>query len=128
MSLSRPASDDVLAALCDFVTRIDELDPDAPPLGKWTTRVDGREIQLTLRAPVAQALVEALRAYHDPRDQGRCDHCGSRRLDDNFLCRDCGQPNGLFGRMLTERAARYAESATTASTPSGGGRHAQDRG
>lgn len=73
----------VQAALAEFVTRIDALDPEAPPCGEV-------EVTLALRAPVAEALVAALRAYHDPRDLGRCQHCGGPRLDENFLCRDCG--------------------------------------
>jgi hypothetical protein len=65
-------------------------------------------VWLAISAPVARALVEALRNYHDPRDRGRCDHCGGRRLDDNFfLCLDCQRPNGLFGQLVMERAAGH---------------------
>jgi hypothetical protein len=95
--------DDVLTALREFVARIDAFDPQAPPCGEV-------EVRLALRTPVAEALVAALRAYHDPRDLGRCAHCGSLRLDENFLCRDCGGLNGLFGRMIAERAARTDHS------------------
>ncbi|GII23124.1 hypothetical protein [Planosporangium mesophilum] len=116
--------DALLAALRDFAARIDALDPAAPLVGDLEVRLGGQQVRLTLRAPVARALVEALRAYHDPRDQGRCDHCGGRRLDDNFLCRDCGRPNGLFGQLLAERAARYTESEAIEAPP--GGRHARD--
>ncbi|MEV0560010.1 hypothetical protein [Dactylosporangium sp. NPDC050588] len=56
---------------------------------------------------VARAFVEALVSYQDPRDRGSCDHCGGARLDDNFVCADCGQPSGLFGQLLRERAARF---------------------
>ena len=107
--MSRTPPDDVAAALADFVARIDALDPAAPRHGELTVRLGEAESRVTLSVPVARALVEALRAYHDPRDQGRCEHCGGRRLDDNFLCRDCGRPNGLFGQLIAERAARYAE-------------------
>ncbi|GAA3189359.1 hypothetical protein ACFO1B_36740 [Dactylosporangium siamense] len=69
-------------------------------------RVDGGAVVL-LSPGVARAFVEALRAYQDPRDRGSCDHCGGPRLDDNFICADCGQPSGLFGQLLRERAARY---------------------
>lgn len=126
--MSLPAPDGVLAAVRDFVARIDALDPDAPPLGDLTICLSGRESRLALRAPVARALVEALRGYHDPRDRGRCDHCGSPRLDDNFLCRDCGQPNGLFGQMLAERAARHIEPAAISTTPVDESRHARPAG
>ncbi|GHJ48893.1 hypothetical protein Cs7R123_62350 [Catellatospora sp. TT07R-123] len=107
--MARPHSQDALAALRDFVTRIDALDPHATALGELTVRLDGEEVRLTLRAPVAEALVEALRVYHDPRDRGRCDHCGGGRLDDNFRCLDCGRFSGVFGQLLAERAAGYTE-------------------
>lgn len=97
----------MLGAVREFVDRIDAFDPEAPPQGELALRLAGQEAELTLRAPVARALVAALRAYHDPRDRGRCEHCNGRRLDDNFLCQDCGRPNGVFGQLLAERAARY---------------------
>ncbi|RLK24051.1 hypothetical protein DER29_1944 [Micromonospora sp. M71_S20] len=117
-----PAPDDVLAALRDFVARVDALDPGAPPQGEVVIGLRGAESRLALSAPVARALVEALRAYHDPRDRGRCDHCGGGRLDDNFLCGDCGRPSGLFGQLISERAARHTEQAEVPA----GGRHARD--
>jgi hypothetical protein len=97
-------SDEVAGALREFVERIEVFDR--------TSAAGAVEIQvgdhaLSMRVPVAKALVEALRAYHDPRDRGTCDHCGGPRLDDNFVCADCGQPSGVFGQLLRERAARY---------------------
>jgi hypothetical protein len=102
-------SDEVLTALREFVARIDALDPGATPRSEFTARFGGDEARLTITPPVARALVEALNAYRDPRDQGPCDHCGGRRIDDNFMCLDCGQLNGLFGQLIAERAARYRE-------------------
>jgi rubredoxin len=98
--VSSPSSSEVAAALREFAERIGGLEP-AVSTGEPI------EIRLTLRPAVARAFVEALRSYHDPRDRGRCDHCGGARLDDNFLCRDCGQPSGVFGQMIRERAAGY---------------------
>ncbi|MFI5959210.1 hypothetical protein [Cryptosporangium sp. NPDC051539] len=95
---------DVGNLLRDFAARIDAYEPDAPVSAE--IEVDG--VALTLRAPVVRALAEALAAYHDPRDRGRCDHCGGPRMDENFQCRDCGRLSGLFGRMVTERAASYS--------------------
>ncbi|MEW2376736.1 hypothetical protein AB0883_11605 [Micromonospora sp. NPDC047812] len=122
------APDDVLAAIRDFVARVDALDPGAPPQGELVLGLRGAESRLALSAPVARALVEALRAYHDPRDRGRCDHCGGGRLDDNFLCGDCGRPSGLFGRLISERAARHTEQPAVPAAPAAGGRHARDDG
>ena len=112
---------DVLAALQDFVTRIDALDPAGTPVGAFTVRLGGQEARLMLRAPVAQALVEALQAYRDPRDQGGCAQCGGRRLDHNFVCRDCGRPNGLFGQTdrRTGRPAWRARVRSDESPPTG---------
>ncbi|MGC9665769.1 hypothetical protein ACNTMW_04350 [Planosporangium sp. 12N6] len=105
---------DVVAALRDFVERIDALDRSggiADPAGGADTTIEVRSgddrARLAITASVARALVEALRGYHDPRDRGACDHCGGRRLDDNLLCLDCQRPNGLFGQLVMERAARY---------------------
>jgi hypothetical protein len=90
--------------LLAFVERVGPLYP--PSDRSVEIRVDG--VPVVLSAPVARALVEAMRAYHDPNDRGSCDHCGGRRLDNNFLCADCGQPSGVFGQLVRERAARYA--------------------
>jgi hypothetical protein len=103
-------SEQLAAAVRDFVARIDDLDPTAPVVADVSIRIGSSEISFSCREPVAAALVAALRDYYDPRDQGPCDHCGSRRMDDNFVCRDCGQANGVFGRMLAERAGRFVES------------------
>lgn len=93
-------STDVQAAVREFIARIDEVDPEAPVVGELTLGLGEATERVTLRAPVARALVEALRAYHDPRDRGTCAHCGTGRLDDDFVCRTCGIVNGLFGQTL----------------------------
>jgi hypothetical protein len=98
---------DVVAALRDFVDRIGALDTAAGAVGAIEVRAGADQVRLAMTPPVARALVDALRNYHDPRDRGPCDHCGGRRLDDNFLCLDCQRPNGLFGQLVMERAARY---------------------
>ncbi|MBV1850072.1 hypothetical protein [Catellatospora tritici] len=123
--MARRASEDVLAAVHAFITRIDALDPHAPAFGELTVRLGEEEVTLTLRAPVAEAMVEALRVYHDPRDRGRCDHCGSGWLDDNFRCRDCGGFSGVFGQLLAERAAGYTEPEAIAPLSAEPGRHAR---
>jgi hypothetical protein len=97
-------TDALAAALRQFAARIAELDPPGSA-AVVELAVGGTPVMLTESA--ARALHEAVLAYHDPRDRGACDHCGSRRLDDNFLCADCRQPSGVFGQLIRERAARY---------------------
>ena len=97
-------TDDLADALRQFAARIAALDPPGSAAVVEVT-VGGTSVELTGSA--ARALREALLTYHDPRDRGACDHCGSRRLDDNFLCADCRQPSGVFGQLIRERAARY---------------------
>src|SRR5690349_24906129 len=113
--MSTPYSADVLAAFRDFVTRLDELDPQAPVAGELTVGLGDATERLTLRLPVARALTEALRGYHDPRDRGSCAHCATGRLDDDFVCRDCGIVNGLFGQTI----AAFVASAPQDSEPRG---------
>ncbi|MFB9239077.1 hypothetical protein ACFFWC_26705 [Plantactinospora siamensis] len=105
--MAREDLDAVLAALREFVAEVHGFAPDAAPVGTLDLVAGDRRVALELTAPVARALVAALAGYHDPRDRGRCEHCQGRRLDDNFLCLDCHRPNGVFGAMLAERAARY---------------------
>ena len=97
-------SDDLAEALRRFAARIAALDPPGSPTVAELT-VDGATVALTGSA--VRALTEATLTYHDPRDRGACDHCGSRRLDDNFLCADCMGASGVFGQLVRERAARY---------------------
>lgn len=105
--MTRASLDEMVDAIERFVARIDAYEPAAEPLGTIEVRVAGRADRLSVSEPVAVALIAALAGYHDPRDQGCCGHCGGRRLDHNFLCLDCQRPNGVFGTMLAERAARY---------------------
>jgi hypothetical protein len=109
MPISVP--NDVVAAIREFVERVHAIDPAAEAVGAIDVRVagevDGDEARLLLSTPAVRGLIEALRGYHDPRDRGLCDHCSGRRLDHNFRCLDCGRPNGVFGAMVMERAARY---------------------
>ncbi|GAB3873299.1 hypothetical protein ACFPIJ_01240 [Dactylosporangium cerinum] len=114
---SGSSAGDVTAALEAFARRIGVFDPGSGSIGGVDGGVDGGADGVEVRVDggaavwlspgVARAFVEALLAYQDPRDRGSCDHCGGPRLDDNFMCADCGQPSGLFGQLLRERAARY---------------------
>ncbi|MEU8229932.1 hypothetical protein AB0C12_10025 [Actinoplanes sp. NPDC048967] len=113
--MSTPHSAEVLAALRDFVARLDGLDPAAPLVGELVVGLGDETERLPLRLPVARALTEALRGYHDPRDRGSCAHCANGRLDDDFVCRDCGIVNGLFGQTI----AAFVASAPRDPEPRG---------
>ncbi|MFF5226906.1 hypothetical protein [Dactylosporangium sp. NPDC000521] len=97
---------EVAAAVEGFARRIAVFDP-PPGDGGGGVEVTAGDAVVRLSPGVARAFVEALVSYQDPRDRGSCDHCGGARLDDNFVCADCGQPSGLFGQLLRERAARF---------------------
>ncbi|MDG4826796.1 hypothetical protein O7635_33515 [Asanoa sp. WMMD1127] len=90
--------DEVRTAVDEFATRIDAL---GPPSGAPVA------VEVELSPAAAKALVEALRSWHDPRDQGSCAQCGTGRLDETFTCVSCGQPAGLFGQLVRERLARH---------------------
>ncbi|GIF67818.1 hypothetical protein Ais01nite_58530 [Asanoa ishikariensis] len=89
--------DEVRSAVEEFAARIDALAPDPGSPSPVT---------VSLSPAAAHALVEALRSYRDPRDHGRCDQCGTGRLDETFTCTSCGQPAGLFGQLVRERLSR----------------------
>jgi hypothetical protein len=98
-------TDDLAAALRQFADRIAALDP--PGSASVTVEVTVGDMPVMLTGSGVHALAEAMLTYHDPRDRGACDHCGSPRLDDNFRCADCMRPSGVFGELIRERAARY---------------------
>jgi hypothetical protein len=94
------AAPELQTALAEFAARIDALAPgSAPPVS----------LTVTVSPAAAQALVAALRAYHDPRDHGECDQCVTGRLDETFTCLSCGQPNGVFGQLVRERLGRHRQ-------------------
>lgn len=108
--MTSPVGDRLIAALRDFVERIEAVAPvsDGPAVARLTVTTDGGEANVAVTGSVAVALMMALREYRDPRDNGRCEHCGGRRLDANLMCADCQRPNGVFGQLIMERAARHA--------------------
>lgn len=108
--MTSPVGHELVAALRDFVERIEAVVPvpDGPAVAHVAVSTDGGEASLSVSGSVAVALIMALREYHDPRDNGRCEHCGGRRLDANLMCADCKRPNGVFGQLIMERAARHA--------------------
>ena len=57
---------------------------------------------------VVRAMCRALASYRDPDDRGTCIECGSRRLDENLHCRDCGRLHGILGEVIAQHARRVA--------------------
>ncbi|WP_162907520.1 hypothetical protein [Allorhizocola rhizosphaerae] len=101
----------VVTTLRDFVARIASLDTpvEREPTIELRVICGDTDETLTLSPSVVQALKHALEDYHDPRDSGDCDHCGSRRVDRNFICQDCGEASGVFGQLLKEHSSRYRD-------------------
>ncbi len=105
----------VVPILRDFVARIAALDSPAEREPSIQLRVISHDAAgehdetLTLSPSAVQALKHALEDYHDPRDSGNCDHCGSPRVDRNFICLDCGEANGVFGQLLKEHHGRHTD-------------------
>lgn len=99
----------IVLTLRDFANRISALDlpSERQPATVIKLSADGVEETIELTPSALQALKHALEDYHDPRDCGECDHCGSRRIDRNFICLACGQANGVFGQLLREHSSRY---------------------
>jgi hypothetical protein len=104
---------DPIELLRQFVERVAPYDPD--PSGTPVASVELRHRHATERLPLTPYLVRALGAalagYRDPADRGCCAQCGSRRLDDNLHCLDCGRLHGILGEVIAARAARMAPDA-----------------
>jgi hypothetical protein len=104
---------DPIAALRDFVERVSPYDPEpgANPAGTVELRYGHAVDTHPLSPHVARALQDALAAYRDPADRGRCGNCGGRRLDDNLHCQDCGRLHGVLGAVIADRADRLRQDA-----------------
>lgn len=98
------------ALLAHFVARVSPYDPapDAPPVAVLGLRTAYGESTFTLGDHAVRALCRALEAYRDPDDRGACIQCGSRRLDENLHCRDCGRLHGILGEVIAHHARRVA--------------------
>ncbi|MGA5301157.1 hypothetical protein ACPCHT_14585 [Nucisporomicrobium flavum] len=102
---------DPAAVLADFVGRVAPYDP-APEAGAVAVlglRTALGDVTFQLGDHVVRALCRALEAYRDPEDRGLCIGCGSRQLDENLHCRDCGRLHGILGEVIARHARRVAE-------------------
>ncbi|MFK3981361.1 hypothetical protein ACI2K4_13405 [Micromonospora sp. NPDC050397] len=112
---------DPIDVLREFVDRVVPYDPDpaAVPLASVEVRHRRATERFVLTPHLVRALAGALAGYRDPGDRGRCAQCGSRRLDDNLHCLDCGRLHGVLGEVIAARAVRVASADGAADGYSG---------
>ena len=99
------------AVFAEFIERVACYDP-APESGPGAViglRTALGEATFQVSDHVIRAMCRALEAYRDPADRGKCISCGSRSLDENLHCRDCGRLHGILGEVIAEHARRVAE-------------------
>ena len=101
---------DPAAVVAEFLDRVSPYDPapDAPPVAVLGVRTALGEATFPVGDHVLRALCKALASYRDPDDRGTCIDCGSRRLDENLHCRDCGRLHGILGEVIAQHARRVA--------------------
>ena len=107
------ASFDPAAVVAEFIDRVSPYDPspDARPVAIVGVRTAVGEAVFTVSDHVVRAMCRALASYRDPEDRGTCVECGSRHLDENLHCSDCGRLHGILGQVIAEHAARVAAAA-----------------
>jgi hypothetical protein len=101
---------DPAAVVAEFVDRVVPYDPspETAPVAVLGLRTALGEATFTMGDHVVRALCRALASYRDPEDRGTCIDCGSRRLDENLHCQDCGRLHGILGEVIAQHARRVA--------------------
>ncbi len=101
---------DPAAVVAEFLDRVAPYDPvaAAAPVAVLGVRTALGEATFTMSDHVVRAMCRALASYRDPADRGTCIGCGSRRLDDNLHCQDCGRLHGILGEVIAQHARRVA--------------------
>ena len=96
--------------VAEFVDRVAPYDPaaDSAPVAVFGVRTALGEATFGVGDHVLRAMCRALASYRDPDDRGTCVQCGSRRLDENLHCRDCGRLHGILGEVIAQHARRVA--------------------
>ncbi|GAB1689199.1 hypothetical protein [Krasilnikovia sp. M28-CT-15] len=110
---------DPTAVLAEFIDRVAHFDPapDAAPVAVLGLRTALSEATFTVGDHVVRAMCKALASYRDPADHGVCIQCGSRRLDENLHCRECGQLHGILGQVIAQHARRVAKETGAEEEP-----------
>jgi hypothetical protein len=106
---------DPAAVLAEFIDAVAPYDPNpgADPVAVVGIRTALGEGVFAMSDHVIRAMCKALASYHDPEDRGTCNGCGSRRLDENLHCQDCGRLHGILGQVIAEHARRVAAEEQT---------------
>jgi hypothetical protein len=106
---------DPAAVLAEFIDAVAPYDPNpgADPVAVVGVRTALGEGVFAMSDHVIRAMCRALASYHDPEDRGTCNGCGSRRLDENLHCQDCGRLHGILGQVIAEHARRVAAEDQT---------------
>ncbi len=101
---------DPAAVVAEFIDAVAPYDPspEAAPVAVVGVRTALGEATFAVSDHVIRAMCRALASYRDPEDRGSCIECGSRRLDENLHCPDCGRLHGILGEVIAEHAARVA--------------------
>jgi hypothetical protein len=101
---------DPAAVVAEFIDAVSPYDPqpDAGPVALLGVRTALGEAVFPVGDHVIRAMCKALASYHDPEDRGTCVECGSRRLDENLHCQECGRLHGILGQVIAEHARRVA--------------------
>ena len=96
--------------LAEFIARVSPYDPapEAEPVAAVGVRTALGDKTFTMGDHVVRAMCRALASYRDPADRGTCTSCGSRRLDENLHCPDCGRLHGILGAVIADHARRVA--------------------
>jgi hypothetical protein len=103
---------DPAAVFAEFIDAVAPYDPqpDAAPVALLGLRTALGDETFTLSDHVIRAMCRALASYRDPEDRGDCTDCGSRHLDENLHCEDCGRLHGILGQVIADHARRVAAS------------------
>jgi hypothetical protein len=106
---------DPAAVLADFIDRVAPYDPapEADPVALVGVRTALGDVTYPMSDHVVRALCRALASYTDPDDLGTCVGCGSRSLDKNLHCRDCGRLHGILGEVIADYARRVRNEPET---------------
>jgi hypothetical protein len=101
---------DPAAVVAEFIDRVAPYDraPDLPPVAALGIRTALGDAAFAMSDHVVRAMCRALVSYRDPDDRGLCVGCGSRALDENLHCRDCGRLHGILGEVIAQHVRRAA--------------------